>query len=195
MDQLIAEFIGTFFLILFGCGVNANMILDNTKGKGGGWVVITLAWGIAVFVGVVVSGPVSGAHINPAVSVGLAVAGLFPWASVPGYVLAQMLGAIAGATGVWVVYKHHFDGTESEATVLGAFATAPQINRPVNNFLSEFIGTFALIFVILYIAGPTVEMASGEDRNSGSCSSTNECLPVEVINFSGKLAELAVLRQ
>lgn len=167
MDQLIAEFIGTFLLILFGCGVVANTILDSTKGNNGGWVVITLGWGIAVFIGVVVAGPVSGAHINPAVTLGLAVSGAFPWSNVLGFILAQTLGAIAGAATVWVVYKDHFDRTESAVTKLGVFSTIPQIKRPINNFLSEVIGTFTLVFVILYIAGPTIHTNSGEEMLVG----------------------------
>src|SRR5476649_2212730 len=108
MSPFMAEMIGTMLLILLGDGVVANVLLNDTKGQNSGWIVITTAWGLAVFVGIVVAGPYSGAHLNPAVTIGLAIAGKFPWASVLSYIVAQMLGAFIGAILVWVMYYDHF---------------------------------------------------------------------------------------
>jgi glycerol uptake facilitator protein len=150
MSPFIAEIIGTFFLILLGGGVVANVVLEKTKSNDMGWMVITTAWGLAVFVGVVVAGPYSGAHLNPAVSIGLAVAGKFEWALVPVYVLAQFIGAMLGAFLVWVVYKDHFDATKDGETKRAVFCTSPAIRNISRNLISEIIGTFVLIFTILY---------------------------------------------
>ncbi len=150
MDPLLAEFVGTFILILLGVGVVANVILNGTKGNGGGWIVITTAWALAVFIAVAVAGPFSGAHINPAVSVGLAIAGQFEWAMVLPYCAMQVLGGIAGAAVVWLMHKDHFDISEDKSTKLGVFATAPAIRNYPVNLLSEAVGTFILIFVILF---------------------------------------------
>jgi glycerol uptake facilitator protein len=150
MSPFIAEIIGTFFLILLGGGVVANVVLEKTKSNDMGWMVITTAWGLAVFVGVVVAGPYSGAHLNPAVSIGLAVAGKFEWALVPMYVLAQFIGAMLGAFLVWVVYKDHFDATKDGETKRAVFCTSPAIRNISRNLISEIIGTFVLIFTILY---------------------------------------------
>ncbi len=156
MTPFIAEFLGTFMLILLGNGVVANVVLKETKGHDSGWIVITLAWGLAVFVAVYMVGPVSGAHINPAVTVGLAVAGSFAWALVPAYILAQMLGAIAGAAVVWLVYKDHYDVTEDTGAKRATFCTSPAIPNRVNNFISEVVGTFALVIGVLFITGAKV---------------------------------------
>jgi len=154
MNPLTGEFIGTLLMILLGEGVCANVALSKTKGHSSGWIVVTFGWAIAVFVGVFCVGSFSGAHLNPAVTIGLALAGKFAWASVPGYIAAQMLGAMAGAFLVWVQYKQHFDATEEAGSILGVFCTGPEIRSMVNNFLSEVIGTFVLVFGILYIAAP-----------------------------------------
>jgi glycerol uptake facilitator protein len=158
MNEIVAEFIGTFLLVLLGNGVVANVVLNDTKGHNGGWIVISLGWGLGVFVGVAVAGPVSGAHINPAVSIGLAVAGLFSWLKVLPFILAQMMGAMTGAFTVWLFYRHHFNRTNDSAAQLGCFSTAPAIRKTGSNFISETIGTFVLIFVILYIAEPSVAL-------------------------------------
>ncbi len=150
MTPFIAEIIGTFFLILLGGGVVANVVLEKTKSNDNGWMVITTAWGLAVFVGVVVAGPYSGAHLNPAVSIGLAVAGKFDWALVPIYVLAQFIGAMLGAFLVWVLYKDHFDATKDGEAKRAIFCTAPAIRNIFRNLMSEIVGTFVLIFTILY---------------------------------------------
>ncbi|WP_207510614.1 MIP/aquaporin family protein [Longitalea luteola] len=150
MSPFTAEFIGTMFLILLGTGVVANVILKGTKGNAGGWMVITTGWALAVFVGVVIAGPYSTAHLNPAVSIGLAIAGKFDWANVPAYVLAQLLGAMAGAFLTWLVYKDHFNTTADPDTQLAVFSTSPAIRNVTFNLLSEIIGTFVLIFVVFY---------------------------------------------
>ena len=179
MNEYMAEFIGTFLLILLGDGVVANVVLKDTKGHNGGWIVIALGWGLGVFVGVSVAGPVSGAHINPAVSLGLAVAGQFPWPKVLPFILAQMLGASAGALTVWLFYRHHFDRTEDSGTQLACFCTSPAIPKTVNNFISELIGTFVLIFVILYIADPSISLGPEVEAKIGL--GTLGALPVALL--------------
>lgn len=150
MTPFVAEIVGTFLLILLGCGVNANVSLVKTYGQGSGWTVITTGWALAVYVGVVVAGPYSGAHINPAVTVALAVAHKFPWEDVPYFIIAQFIGAMFAAFCVWVVNKKHFDATEDGDTKRSVFCTAPAIpNIPLNLF-SEALGTFVLVFTILF---------------------------------------------
>jgi len=121
MTPFIAEIIGTALLILLGGGVVANVALNKTIGNGGGWIVVTTGWALAVYVAVVIAGPYSGAHINPAVTLALAIAGSFAWADVPSFVLAQMIGAMTGALIVWLVYKNHFDATDDGDTKKGVF--------------------------------------------------------------------------
>ncbi|TQO39411.1 glycerol uptake facilitator protein [Arenibacter algicola] len=156
MTPFIAEIIGTFFLILLGGGVVANVILNKTKSNDAGWMVITTAWGLAVYVGVAVAAPYSGAHLNPAVSIGLAMAEKFEWALVPIYVLGQFIGAMLGALIVWLFYKDHFDATEDQDTKKAVFCTAPAIRNPINNLFSEVVGTFTLVFVVLYFTDATI---------------------------------------
>ena len=156
MTPFIAEIIGTAILILLGGGVVANVVLNKTIGNNSGWIVITTGWALAVYVAVVIAGPYSGAHINPAVSISLAVAGKFPWADVPMYLLAQMLGAMLGATMVWLFYKVHFDVTEDGGAKKAVFCTAPAIKHTVSNFFSEALGTFVLIFAILYFTNASI---------------------------------------
>ena len=145
------EFIGTLVLILMGDGVVANNCLKGTKGNNGGWIVITIAWGLAVMCGVLIAGPYSGAHLSPAVTLGFAVAGAFPWAHVAGYIAAQMLGAFCGATLVYIYYKDHYDITDDAVTKLGTFCTIPAIENKWRNFFCEVVATMLLIFVILAI--------------------------------------------
>lgn len=154
MHPLIGEFIGTALLILLGNGVVANCLLDKSKGQGGGWIVITFGWAMAVFVGVFVAAPHSGAHLNPAVSLGLATIGKFAWAQVPAYVLAQILGAMLGSTLVWLAYKKHYDASHDAGLLAATFCTAPAIRDKPYNFLTELIGTFVLVFGVLYIVSP-----------------------------------------
>lgn len=150
MTPFVSEIVGTFLLMVLGCGVNANVSLQKTYGNGSGWIVITTGWAFAVYTGVVVAGPYSGAHINPAVSIGLAVAGEFPWGEVPSYILAQFIGAMFAAFCVWLVNKEHFDATEDGGTKRGVFCTAPAIPNTFTNLFSEVLGTFVLVFSVLY---------------------------------------------
>ena len=152
MSPFISELVGTFILIALGVSVNANASLKSAYGSGGGWLLINFGWGLAVFCGVAVAGPYSGAHLNPAVTVGLAVAGLFPWEDVGTFVLAQFLGAMLGAFVVWVNFKDHFDKEENTGAKLGVFSTAPSIKNIPLNFIGEVTGTFMLVFVILFFS-------------------------------------------
>ena len=179
MNEIIAEFIGTFLLVLLGNGVVANVLLKDTKGHNGGWIVISLGWGLGVFVGVAVAGPVSGAHINPAVTVGLSAAGMFPWSKALVFIAAQMAGAAAGALVVWLFYRHHFNRTEDASLQLACYCTSPAIRRFGNNFISELVGTFVLIFVILYIAEPA--LAIGGDIEAKLGLGTLGALPVALL--------------
>ncbi len=156
MTPFIAEFIGTAILILLGNGVVANVLLNKTAGNNGGWIVITTGWALAVYVAVVITSPYSGAHINPAVTLGLAVAGVFEWSSVPIYITAQLLGAMTGAFFVWLLYKDHYDATEDPHLKKATFCNAPLIRNFPRNFLTETVGTFVLIFTILYFTEATI---------------------------------------
>lgn len=159
MSVYLAEIIGTMILIILGDSVVANVILNKTKGNGGGWITITTGWAFAVAIPAFIFGGISGAHFNPALTLGLAVIGKFAWASVPGYIACQMLGAILGACVVYLQYLPHWAVTEDKATKLGVFATGPAIRNTPANFISEFIGTFILVFGILGLG--TVTMAPG----------------------------------
>ncbi|GEO05197.1 glycerol uptake facilitator protein [Adhaeribacter aerolatus] len=154
MSAFTAEFIGTFILVLLGNGVVANVVLKGTKGNNAGWMVITTGWALAVFAGVVIAGPYSGAHLNPAVTLGLAFTGKFEWAQVPLFILAQMGGAILGGLIVWLLYKPHFDTTDDSSLQLAVFCTSPAIRHPYANLFSEMVGTFVLIFAIYYVTTP-----------------------------------------
>lgn len=153
----IYEFFGTFILVLLGNGVVANSLLTKSKGEGAGWLAITFGWGFAVFLAVTVSAPYSGAHINPAVTIGLAMANLFDWALVPGYVISQIFGGFIGALTVYIFFKKHFDITSDSDLHLACFSTSPAIRNKTSNFLSEFIGTFILVILVFFIAGPSLE--------------------------------------
>lgn len=163
MTPFIAEIIGTMLLILLGNGVVANVALSKTKGHDAGLVVVTIAWGLAVYVGVLVAGPYSGAHLNPAVSIGLAVSGKFLWADVPAYIIAQMLGAFLGSILVWLSYYDHYKQTEDLDAKLGSFCNTPAISNPLMNTVTEAIGTFVLVFAVLYIVGPEFKAAGLND--------------------------------
>jgi len=153
---LLGETIGTMLLILLGDGVVANVLLGKTKGNNSGWIVITTAWAMAVYVGAFVSAPVSGAHLNPAVTLGLAVAGKTPWGDVPIYFAGEFLGAFIGAFLVWLHYYPHWKETADPGLKLAVFATGPAIRNTAMNLISEIIGTFVLIFGILGIKGVTM---------------------------------------
>ncbi|MCK9410416.1 MAG: MIP/aquaporin family protein [Bacteriovoracaceae bacterium] len=154
MTPFLGEFIGTALLIILGDGVVANVVLNKTKGNGGGWIVITFGWAMGVFVGVYSVAAVSGAHINPAVTIALAFAQKVSWDIVPMYILAQMLGAMFGALLVWLSYKQHFDVTENKDLQLAVFCTGPQIRSSLYNFVTEVIGTFVLVSGVLHIVAP-----------------------------------------
>ena len=159
MSPFVGEIVGTMLLILFGDGVVANVVLAKTKGNNSGWIVITTGWALAVFVGAFAVASVSGAHLNPAVTIGLAVAGNFEWGDVPLYIIAQMIGAFLGAVLVWLHHYPHWGETKDANLKLAVFCTAPAIYSVVWNLVSEIIGTFALIYGILSIKGVT--MSSG----------------------------------
>ena len=153
MTEFTAELIGTMFLILLGNGVVANVVLKGTKGNNAGWMVITTGWALAVFVGVVIATPYSGAHLNPAVTLALAIAGKFAWGKVGWFMLAQVIGSILGSFLVWLVYKDHFNTTADPDTQLSVFSTSPAIKNSFFNLISEIVGTFVLVFVIFYFTG------------------------------------------
>lgn len=180
MTPFIAEFAGTALLLLLGDGVVANVVLRNTKGAGAGWIVITFGWGMAVFVAVFTVALYSGAHINPAVTVALAVAGKFAWADVPAYLLAQFLGAALGAFLVWLHYRPHFAATEDADGKLAVFCTGPAIRSTGANFISEVIGTFVLVFGVLYLATPSVAGPGGTEGGLGAL----DALPVGLLVFA-----------
>lgn len=160
MEVYIAEVFGTFILITLGAGVCANVALNKTGGNDSGYIIITWGWGIAVFIAVFMTGDISGAHLNPAVTVGLASAGNFDWSLVPGYIIAQLIGAFIGASCIWFQYRDHFAATEDPATKLGVFSTAPAIDNRFNNVFSEVFATFIFVLAILYIAAPDVGIGS-----------------------------------
>lgn len=160
MTAYIGEFVGTALLVLMGNGVVANVLLRRTKGEGAGWIVITFGWGMAVFVAVFAVAAFSGAHINPAVTLGLASTAKFAWSEVPPYMLAQFVGAAFGAFLVWMHYRPHFDVTDEPDLKLAVFCTGPAIRDTVQNFTSEVIGTFVLVFGVLYLATPDVGLGA-----------------------------------
>lgn len=156
MTPFIAEFIGTAVLVFLGDGVVANVALRDTKGHNSGWIVIVTGWAMAVFVAVVIAAPFSGAHLNPAVSVGLALAGKFSWSQVPAYIAAQFIGAIVGAGLVWLTHKDHFDRTDDPGLQLAVFSTRPSIRNPLRNLVCETTATFILLVSVLYFTKATI---------------------------------------
>ena len=171
LNVFIAETIGTMLLILLGDGVVAGVLLAKSKANNAGWIVITAAWAFAVFVGVVVAGPISGAHLNPAVTVGLAVNGSTPWDQVPVYLAGEMVGAMIGATLVLIHYWDHFKITEDQGLKLAVFSTGPNIRNYALNFVSEVIGTFVLVFVVIAFGANAGGLAGlGPWPSRSSCS-------------------------
>jgi len=158
MQIFIAETIGTMLLILLGDGVVANVLLGKTKGNNSGWIVITTAWAMAVFVGAYAAVAMgSGAHLNPAVTLGLAIAGATPWSQVPVYFAGEFIGAFLGAVLVWLHYHPHWAATSDPGLKLAVFSTGPAIRSTVLNLISEIIGTFVLMFGILAIKGVVMD--------------------------------------
>ena len=157
MREMLAEGIGTMLLIILGDGVVAGVLLAKSKAQDSGWIVITAGWAFGVVVAVYSVGRISGAHINPAVTVGLASIGEFEWALVPGYIIAQVLGAIVGGVIVYLTYLPHWRETEDPALKLGVFCTGPAIRNTPSNLISEVIGTFVLVFAVLAIGANFAE--------------------------------------
>jgi glycerol uptake facilitator protein len=160
MNPFFAEFFGTAIIIVFGGGVVANVLLSKTKGNNSGWIVITFGWAVGVFTGVLIAAPFSGAHLNPAVTLALVVAGKFSITLMPVYICAQLLGAMFGALLVWLAYKKHFDATEEGDKKLAVFCTSPNIRSYWYNVLTEIIGTYVLALAVLYMAEPEVGLGA-----------------------------------
>jgi glycerol uptake facilitator protein len=160
MKPIIAEIIGTAILIIFGDGVVANVVLNKTKAAGSGWIVITFGWGMAVFVAVFCVSKYSGAHLNPAVTIALAAGGKFPWSKVPAYVLGQLIGAMLGASLVYVFYLQHFKLTDDPDLKLAVFCTAPNVRDMANAFFCEILGTFMLVFPIFQMVDPAMGLGA-----------------------------------
>ena len=158
MNPYLAEFVGTLLLVLLGNGVVANVVLPKTKGHASGWIVIAFGWGMAVFVAVWCVGAVSGGHLNPAVTLGLAVAGRFPWQDVPPYIAFQLLGGIAGGALVYHFYRDHYAVCDDADAKLATFCTAPAIRRATSNLFCEAVGTIVLVLAVLWAAEPSLAM-------------------------------------
>jgi glycerol uptake facilitator len=156
-----AEVIGTALLILLGNGVVACVLLNLSKGQNSGWIVITFGWGMAVMVAVFAIGQFSGAHLNPAVTIGFAVAGTIDWGDVPAYLAGEFAGAFIGATLVWLAYLDHWRETEDPGLKLACFSTAPAIRNTVSNLITEIIGTFVLVFSVLAFFANEATAATG----------------------------------
>lgn len=154
MNQFFAEFFGTAMIMVFGNGVVANVLLKQTKGNSSGWIVITFGWAVGVFTGVLVAADVSGAHLNPAVTLALVIAGKFSASLMPLYISAQMLGAMFGAGLAWLAYKKHFDATDDADAKLAVFCTGPNIRSYWYNIATEVIGTYVLALAVLFMAVP-----------------------------------------
>lgn len=187
MNPLLAECVGTAILVLLGNGVVANVVLKDTKGNNGGWIVITFGWAMGVFIAVLCTAQYSGAHLNPAVTIGLVFAQKFPAVQVAGYIVAQLLGACIGAVLVYLTYKDHFDATDDAPGKMACFCTAPNIRSPLTNFFSEFIGTFLLVFAVLSMAEATIQLdaINGETLQSGKVGlGSLGALPVGLLVFA-----------
>ena len=179
-NPYIAEFIGTAILLFLGNGIVANVSLNKTKGSKQmtPWILITTAWGLAVFTAAFITGQFSGAHLNPAVTVGLAFAGKFSTELICGYIISQVLGGIFGSWLVYIIYIDHYRDTSDESSVMGTFCTSPAIRNYKNNFFSELMGTFILVFGVLYLVEPNITI-EGTKINFGIGSL--EALPVGIL--------------
>ena len=161
MNVYLAEFFGTMLLVFMGDGVCANVLLKDSKAEGAGWIAITIAWGIALALCVYGFGSISGAHLNPALTIGLAAAGNFDLGLVPGYILAQVAGGFCGAAAMYLYFLPHINRTESQALKLAIFATGPAIRHTASNFFCEVVGTFVLLYGVLVIAGANLAEGLG----------------------------------
>ncbi|AJC48608.1 aquaporin family protein [Allofrancisella guangzhouensis] len=177
LEACIAEVIGTMILILLGNGVVAGVVLNKTKSQNSGWIVITFAWGLAVFLGVLVAGPISGAHMNPAVTLALTLAGKFSWTWVVPFVISQIIGAMLGQALVWIMYYPHYSVTKDTELKLATFCTSPAIKHLPSNFMSEIIGTFVLVLAILTMHGVVIQV--------GDSSSLVTAYPVDMGALGG----------
>ena len=187
MQPYVGEFLGTMMLVLLGNGVVANVSLPDTKGHNSGWIVITMGWGMAVFVAVWCVGPISGAHINPAVTVGLAAADRFPWPDVPWYLAAQLIGALVGAVLVFVFYRDHYATCDDPDAKLATFSTSPAIRRMSSNLYCEVIGTAVLVLAVLLAVEPSIDVDSATTGLSSQMKvglGTLGALPVGLLVFS-----------
>jgi glycerol uptake facilitator protein len=165
MQAYLGELIGTALLVLLGDGVVANVVLAKTKGNGSGWIVITFGWAMAVFVAVWCVEAMSGAHLNPAVTLGLVLAGIFDWHLAPGYVVAQIVGAMLGAVLIYLMYRDHFEASDEPDAKLATFATGPAIRNPPRNLISEVVGTFVLVFAVLMASPAAFEWTGAAPPN------------------------------
>ena len=187
-NPYIAEFIGTAILLFLGNGIVANVSLNKTKASKQmtPWILITTAWGLAVFTAAFITGQFSGAHLNPAVTIGLAFAGKFSTELICGYIISQLLGGIFGSWLVYIIYIDHYRDTTDESSVMGTFCTSPAIRNYKNNFFSELMGTFILVFGVLYMVKPNIiiEGASVENFGIGALEALPVGLLVWVIGLS-----------
>ena len=180
-NPYIAEFIGTAILLFLGNGIVANVSLNKTKESKQmtPWILITTAWGLAVFTAAFITGQFSGAHLNPAVTIGLAFAGKFSTELICGYIISQLLGGIFGSWLVYIIYIDHYRETSDESSVMGTFCTSPAIRNYKNNFFSELMGTFVLVFGVLYMAKPNIIIEGTSVENFGI--GALEALPVGLL--------------
>ena len=186
MNPLLAEFIGTTILVIFGNGVVANVVLSKTKGNNGGWIVISAGWGLAVFVGVFCSQSFSGAHLNPAVTVAMATAGNLAWSKVAGYVIAQLLGGIAGGALIFAFYREHFKVTDDGSLKLACFCTSPNIRNIPQAFFCEVMGTFLLVLPVFLMTEAKINLPleSGATNATVIGLGTLGALPVALLVFA-----------
>jgi glycerol uptake facilitator protein len=160
MNQFFAEFFGTAMILVFGSGVVSNVLLAKTKGNNSGWIVVSFGWAVGVFTGVLIAAPVSGAHLNPAVTLALVLANKFSVSLMPLYISAQLLGAMFGSGLAWLAYKKHFDATDDADAKLAVFCTGPNIRSYWYNVVTETIGTYVLALAVLYMAQPEVGLGA-----------------------------------
>lgn len=160
MNQFFAEFFGTAMILVFGSGVVSNVVLSKTKGSNGGWLLINFGWAVGVFTGVLIAAPISGAHLNPAVTIALVIAHKFSASLMPLYISAQLLGAMFGSGLAWLAYKKHFDATDDADAKLAVFCTMPNIRSYWYNVSTEIIGTYVLALAVLYMAKPDVGLGA-----------------------------------
>ena len=160
MNQFFAEFFGTAMILCFGSGVVSNVLLNKTKGNNSGWIVISFGWAVGVFTGVLIAADISGAHLNPAVTLALVIAGKFSASLMPLYITAQVLGAMFGSGLAWLAYKKHFDATDDADSKMAVFCTSPNIRSYWYNLATEIIGTYILALAVLYMAKPDVGLGA-----------------------------------